>query len=264
MDTFGINKIYPTISNGREWFCNWNEGDERTYTFGPAGSSDPGLIFRGNGNYTINAGTMKVYGSCPRIYVRGSSLETDKLPNVPKWDNVEITFYANTVDVGQNVSYAGIEAVVRTNHYPDNLLCSTRGYGCKINFDGRCQFEKECVHDGGNKQTSSVFAFNGRMPLNTWIGMKYICRSCDNGTKCKLEMYLDMTDGKNGGTWNKVTEFTDYDTWSSDKVSCCELHKGKVLLPPHMNENYSVYLRTDGNAIQYYKKFSIRSIKALP
>jgi hypothetical protein len=271
-DCFGITKLCKTIQSGREWASKWHLGNQRSYSFGPAGTTDPDLIFRGNGKYTIfgstgtNSGQMSVTGSCPRIYVRNSNVSSSKLSTtVAKWGNVEITFYANTIDAGQSTSYAGIEAVAMTNHFPDEDLCSTRGYGAKINFDGRAEFEKECVHNGGNKRVATVYPFlnNGKMPIKQWIGMKYLCRSCENRTKCKLELFMDMTDGLNGGTWNKVTEFTDYDGWSSDQVSCCDIHKGKVLLPPNMNENYSVYLRSDNLGQQLYKKFTIREIEPL-
>jgi hypothetical protein len=78
-----------------------------------------------------------------------------------------------------------------------------------------------------------------------------------------MELFLDMTNGENGGTWTKTTEFTDYDGWSGDQISCCETHRGKVLNPPHMNKNYSVYLRSDGLGEQFYKWFSIREIEPL-
>lgn len=276
IDKFGISMLVPSTSNvdiAREWYCNWTSGSQRNFSFGPAGSTDPELIFRGSGSYIIygssgdRAGMMSITGSCPRIYVRNSTLETDQLPStVKKWGNVEVTFYANTTNPGSSVSYAGIEAVVRTNHYPDDMLCSTRGYGGKINFDGRAQFEKECCHGIGNKQVATTYPFpnKGKMPLNTWIGYKFIARASDNNTKCKLELYMDLTDGLNGGTWVKVTEFVDYDGWSADTPSCCTAHCGKVLLPPAEITNYSVYLRSDGLGEQLYKKFSIREVDPLP
>jgi len=275
MDKFGVKMVCPSSTiNVREWYNNWNNGALRTCTFGTTGSNnDPELIFRGSGTYTIygsnnsRTGQMRISGSCPRIYVRDSIIESDILASsVKKWGNVEVTFYANTTNPGSNISYAGIEAVVRTNHYPDNLLCSTRGYGGKINFDGRAQFEKECCHGSGNKQTNSIYPFpnKGRMPLNTWIGFKMISRACENNTKVKLELYMDLTDGLNGGNWVKLIEFTDYEGWSSDTPACCATHTGKVLLPPHCISNYSIYLRSDGLGEQFYKKFSIREIDPLP
>ncbi len=75
---------------------------------------------------------------------------------------------------------------------------------------------------------------------------------------------MDLTDGLNGGDWKLITEFVDYDGWSSDTPSCCNTHKGKVLLPPNQMSNYTVYLRSDGLGEQLYKKLSIREVDPLP
>jgi len=279
IDKFGIKMIYPSSkTHPRDWFCNWNSGSKRTFGFGPAGATDPELMFRGDGAYTIfgatgsNAGQMLVTGSTPRIYVRSTILENGNEvlpPSVALWNDVEITFYCDTVNSGQNVGYAGIEAVARTNHDPDTALCSTRGYGGKINFDGRCQFEKETVHPEV-QQTSNVYPFGGvghRMPLGVFIGYKFVVRACDSETKVSQELWMDMTEGLNGGTWVKLFEFVDYDGWCYNAPFCCSYHRGKVLLPPYMQTNYSVYLRSDGlvnGGQQYYKSFSIRQIDPLP
>jgi len=274
IDKFGVAQLYQSsITKTREWYSQWDQGSQRNFSFGPAGAFDPQLIFRGSGNYSIygansaRSGQMRVSGSCPRIYVRASPNESDALPSTtPVWENVEVTFYANTTNAGSSVGYAGIEAVVRTNHYPDNALCTTRGYGGKINFDGRAQFEKECSHGTGNKQCETTYPFpkKGKMPLNTWIGYKFVVRSCENNTKAKLELYMDLTDGVNGGTWQKLIEFVDYDGWSSDTPACCAHHKGKVLNCTSFPQTYSVYLRSDGLGEQFYKKFSVREIDPLP
>jgi len=276
-DKFGVNMLYKSTTDSvhsREWYSQWDKGSLRTFTFGPAGPTDPELVFRGSGKYTIygtsdpnRSGMMAITGSTPRIYIRNSNVEGDVLPSsVKKWGNVEITFYANTTNPGSSVGYAGIEAVARTNHMPDSALCGTRGYGGKINFDGRAQFEKECCHGHGNKQAATVYPFpnKGKMPNNTWIGYKFIVRGCENNTKCKLELYMDMTDGLNGGDWKLLTEFIDTDGWSSDTPSCCDAHKGKVLLPPFQQSNYTVYLRSDDLGEQLYKKLSVREIDPLP
>lgn len=269
LDKFGIKELTNTVPNGRTWFSKFDQGTQRTTNWGQD-SVDPELIFRGSGNYTIygstgeRSGQMRVSGSTPRIYIRGSPSESvPPPPGTSMWNNVEVTFYAITTNSGSNVTYAGIEAVVKTNHCPDSDDCTTRGYGGRVLFDGRVDIEKECSHkNGGNKRVSTVYPWpsKGRMPLNQWIGYKLIARNCENNTKCRIEIYRDLTEGKNGGVWELLTSFIDYDGWSSDTPSCCELHKGKVLL----DANYSVYLRTDGLGEQFYKWFSIREVEPLP
>ncbi|HEX3047722.1 MAG TPA: dockerin type I domain-containing protein [Bacillota bacterium] len=265
-DKFGITMFNSTITNGREWFCKWDQGTERHYTWG-YDALDPELVFRGSGDYTIygssgtHAGQMRLAGGVPRVYVRDYLGEDTPPPGTRTWNNVEVTFYAMTTSTGSNTSYAGIEAVVKTNHVPDTDLCGTRGYGGRMLFDGRMDFEKERCHSKEDIRTTPVYNWQdqGRMPLNTWIGYKYVARNCDNNTKVKLELYRDMTDGQNGGAWELMLTFTDYDGWSAG-VSCCAAHDGKPLLEP----NWSVYLRTDGLGEQFYKKFSIREVPPLP
>ncbi len=258
LDTFGITKIYPSAYNEvYDWHSNWHMGPPRNGTFGIAGDYDPFLIYRGDGFYSISGdGFLDWNGNTPRVYVRGSPLEKSKLvDSVHKWGNVEITIYFQNIDTGLDISYAGFEIVGHTNHYPDSDDCTTPGYGAKFNWDGRAQFEKECSHQKNtNKQVATVYPFNGRMPLNVWIGMKFIIHSNSDNT-VTLKLYLDITDGLNGGTWELVTTFTDYNGWSSDCPACSTRLTGKVLGP-----NYSIYLRSDGFPIQIMKKFSIREI----
>ena len=42
-----------------------------------------------------------------------------------------------------NVGYAGIVSVARTNHLIDENSCDTRGYSGRFMLDGRTDFEKE-------------------------------------------------------------------------------------------------------------------------
>ncbi len=258
LDPFGITKIYPSAYNETyDWYSRWHIGPQRNATFGLAGGYDPLLIYRGSGSYSISGnGYLTWTGSAPRLYVRGSAIENSTLPDfVHKWENIEATAYFKTIDSGLNISYAGFEIVGRTNHYPDKDDCSTAGYGAKFNWDGRAQFEKECSHaNGSNKQIGTVYPFNGKMPLNVWIGMKFVIYSNLDNTVV-LELYLDMTDGLNGGNWQLVSRFIDFDGWSGTCLACSAFLTGKILGP-----NYSIYLRTDGNALQVMKKLSVREI----
>jgi len=109
LDKFGIKELTDTASNGRTWFSKFDQGTQRTITWGQD-SIDSELIFRGSGSYTIygstgeKAGQMKVSGSTPRIYVRGSPSESVPPPSgTAKWNNVEVTFYATTTNSGSNV-----------------------------------------------------------------------------------------------------------------------------------------------------------------
>jgi len=292
-DQFEIMQLNPTIPGGREWFNHWGEGSLRTLDW-DADEIDPQFNIRGNTNCTIfgssgeNAGQIFVTGSEPRLYVRSSNEETIPMPqNTTTWNNVEITLYAKTISAGKNLSYAGIEAVCKTNHCPDSDDTTTRGYGGRVLFDGRVDIEKELSHQkGSNIRSKAEYPWSSndggvndskghfKMPLNSWVGYKFVVRNCDNESAVLLELYIDKTGGVDGGSWELVKsckdveyttttdahyfsdslwyEGTDFKTKGSASIN----QHGKPILSP----NYSVYLRTDGDIEQYYKWFSVREI----
>jgi hypothetical protein len=281
-DQFGIKKLYPSV--GREWFNVWSTGAQRNLTWDTY-SSDPGMVFRGDtsaivyGSAGTRAGQMQVTGDAPRIYIRDSG--TEAIPpadSVLKWNNVEVTFYAYSTG-NSGVGWAGLEAVAKTNHLPDSWDCATRGYGARMLFDGRLDFEKEVSHPGDINVQRSLGTWSGGLPLNRWIGFKYVARNVDNNTHVKLELYRELSIGNvvnpsapaGGGTWELVGTFTDTGTWSTGFGSCTAQtawdngHTDRSL--PLTWPNWSVYLRTDGitaSIPQYYKWLSVREVAPLP
>jgi hypothetical protein len=285
LDEFGIARLYPSV--GREWFNAWNQGQARTLTWGEY-ATDPELVC-GDGTYTIygssgpRAGQMQVMGEAPRVYVRDSDTEQAPPPaDVLKWNNVEITFYAYSTG-NSGVPWAGIEAVAKTNHLPDSWDCATRGYGGRMLFDGRLDFEKEVSHTNGINVQHSVGNWTGGLPLRRWIGYKFVARninagndgSWENDTRVQLELYRDLSIGDavnppppaNGGTWELLGTFIDDGSWSTGFGRCVppagtnefNTDRAAALVWP----NWSVYLRTDGltaDIPQYYKWLSVREI----
>jgi len=90
----------------------------------------------------------------------------------------------------------------------------------------------------------------------------------------KLELYIDKTNGIGGGDWMLCGRLEDIiyseavdsfyfskSLWHDGgdfktKGSASDEQHGRPIVEP----DYSVYLRTDGNARQYYRSFSIREI----
>jgi Carbohydrate-binding module 64 len=281
-DQFGIKKLYPSV--GREWFNVWNSGSQRNLTWDTY-ASDPGMVIRGDTNATVyggsgtRAGQMQVIGDAPRIYIRDSG--TESIPpadSVLKWNNVEVTFYAYSTG-NSGVGWAGLEAVAKTNHLPDSWDCATRGYGARMLFDGRLDFEKEVSHPNDINVQHSLGNWSGGLPLNRWIGFKYVARNVDNNTHVRLELYRELSIGNvtnpsapaGGGAWELLGAFTDNGTWSTGFGSCSAQtawdngHTDRSL--PLTWPNWSVYLRTDGitaSIPQYYKWLSVREVAPLP
>jgi hypothetical protein len=47
----------------------------------------------------------------------------------------------------------------------------------------------------------------GEFPMNQLVGFKFIKRVCDDGNNVFLEVFRDLTEGFNGGTWQRIMEF---------------------------------------------------------
>ena len=259
VDKFGIAKLQPTISGGREWVAKWDNGLARTLGNQKDPYDQQFDTTDGEGKYVIDGkGTAVVSGNYPRMYVVDPQ-------RIQKWGNVEITFYGKRVSETQSISWAGLQAYARTDHTHDTDICADRGYGAQMLYPGEMLFEKEVNHhtNNGYPQTTAITPWpnGGPMPKNVWIGFKYIVRNIDNGAHVKLELYRDMSDGANGGTWTKMIEYTDTGGWGANSTPCAPgVDSSAILTQP----NVSVYIRNDGIGEVDYKDFSVREVAALP
>ena len=225
LDSFGIKMLNPTITGGRTFFMP-ALATSTVSSVKRVGNTE--MVMHGQGSVTVGQTEYKISGSAPRLYVY--STDNNKL-----WNDLEITCYYNIVTKASAPSYAGMTIGARSIHHLTNDPCDT--YYSKHAFDQRCYFQKELVHPTASSANISV----PKKPFdsNDWYGMKFILR----GTK--LEQWRDETDGKDGGTWTKVIEFTDTGSnWSGRTIKI-----GK-----------SCFIRTDGVSDFRIKKFSIREI----
>lgn len=175
-----------------------------------------------------------------------------------KWNNVEVTvYYMRVDDTGKDI--AGMVAAAKINH-DDHVddPCGVRGYYGKFRHDGKTGFEKEIRHsDPASFAKTDPIAWWSELPRHIWIGYKYIVRDVDNGTHVKLELWRDMTDGANGGTWEKVDGYVDAGGWGADLTPC---ESGKDPAQIMTGPNLSVFIRDDDVTDVRYKRWSIREI----
>ncbi|MCM2303356.1 MAG: Ig-like domain-containing protein [Elusimicrobia bacterium] len=267
-DRFGIKMLYPSSAGGKNWVSTWDNGRARTFSSGQADPEDP--WFRGRGNAVYGAdgkGVFSMSGSVPRMYIHDPQLQQS-------WRNVESTVYAYRV-ADSGTAYGGIVHLTRTNHSAYGASetingCDSRGNGARFRYDGHIDFEKETKHPSSTPVKNR--AIWSTLPYRTWIGYKLVVYDLPNGN-VKLESYMDLTDGANGGTWTKVNELEDTGANFGVGGAACKSGIDPALRLTNSDSrpgsetgrpNIAVYWRSDnvGTNGLLYKKMSVREIAA--
>jgi hypothetical protein len=199
-DKFGIDYIYPSQKRGMVWQSRWTNAR----SFDGADPRDPWFDSdHGSATYRVDDGRLAIAGDTPRMYIHDPDMKR-------QWRDVEITVYFMRLK-DDNVPYSGMTTVTRSNHLEaeqgtSSAPCDTRGYGGRFRFDGAVDFEKETSHPDNDTISEQQLWKNG-IPKRVWIGYKFVVYDREDGVH--LELYRDMTKGRNGGDWKRVAEFTD-------------------------------------------------------
>lgn len=260
-DAFGIENLYPTRAGGTLWTSKWDVDR----SFDGVDPRDPWFdADHGSASYRVESGRLAITGDIPRMYVYDPQRKR-------QWRDVEVTMYFERVD-DSSVPYAGMTMVARSNHLDTesgDSACDTRGYGARMRYDGHTDFEKETNYPY-NAAVANKTLWPDGLPKGRWIGMKFVVYD-DPQDRVHLELWADLTDGREGGQWKKVNEVVDNGRLFGDRACAEGIDPQAALLDDPTRKgsesgrpNLTVFFRSDevGQDGLLYKWGSIREIDA--
>jgi hypothetical protein len=253
-DGFGVTMLYPSVAGSRPWTAaHWSDHnyviDSRRDPRDPQGISGK----RGDGVLTVEDGVLTMSGEAPRLYVYPYEGTT--------WRNTEVTVYYMRVS-DSATRYAGMVAGVRSgpDGHTDANPCDAHTYYGRMRHDGEFDFAKELKHPSSAPRQSippQPAWPNGTLPRHQWIGFKLVAYNI--GQTVKLEVYRDLTEGRDGGTWEKVNETLDDGGWFA-RTDCPEHHPVNRRSDLRILAGGTILIRNTDVEAARYRWLSIREI----
>ena len=218
-DQFGIMKLYPSKSNGEEWFINMDNplsdsrfNPQNTITKNPDGSWK-----MKSSQVRMNVYTSSGYNSANIPTLDHSVIASKGYMLAPNdWRNFEMTQYVkvNTSPSDDNFAPYGRGGRHTGSGAPEG--CEGSSIKGDLFFSGKDRFAKEQWHvsyvfTSLKTATSSI--------VDKWVGIKFIVYNFVENNKIvvKTQLWLDTT---NSGNFVKVDENVDRGGWGTEGIEC--------------------------------------------
>jgi hypothetical protein len=249
-DVFGVEKIYPTKTGGREWYVNMDE---------PRSDS----LFKNLDNIDFSNLGDSWHVSADQVRMEAWS------PSNEKWLNVEVTAYAKL----ESGSTELLQLYSRGGHHTDRDQCEGSAYKARLYGNGVAAWTKEITHPAyaGNRGMMQAT----ETPLeDRWVGFKAVIYNVEeNGEEyVRLESYIDddVTDSDGSlvvaNNWELASVVEDRGGWATDDSDFndyCSRERDEILLTPGGTGAHNIVgFRTD--SIDWsFKYLSAREIDPL-
>ena len=261
-DPFGVERIfYASEEDSNDWYARWSKDrsiSTSEESFG-VDELDGRVSVSGNGAVEIAEGVATLQRS-PTIQIYAGDQQGFG-------DAVEMTGYAKYLPGGATRSFSGLNLAIQMSHPNEDERCPRPSYRSQVSLAGVASFQKEYGPDiRTGKKATVIPEFDGQLPLDEWIGVKFIVRDVGPG-RVFLALYLDLTGGDDGveQDWKMVHSYTDTtDSWMAGDDSLPQDGCSSSLEDGDVLDGKRVYgeLSNDGNSntqVQW-RDVSIRSI----
>ena len=235
-DKFGISQLLPSPAGGWQWFNNWDTGgtfsniDPLTpYWTHP---QDPYFHIEDTSGLTfsISGGILTLNHSGEKDY----RVEVFDVTDSRRWVNIEATVYYNldNLDYTNPFQFPGYDRINigSDHHFPvDRCAYNAHEYTSEFKREGQIFLTKEAFHfvevaarpnPSWKLEGKELWWPNQpsqRPPQDVWIGYKLIKQLQDAGKNVRLQLWRDLSDGVNGGDWQKIMEWKHIEgNWLSD------------------------------------------------
>lgn len=266
-DAFGLNIIYESDDAKKE--DDWDsdvEGVVRLDQYSPTSKQEDRL-------HQVHYGTIKlekeeaIFTRQAQLFVRTKNKDANE-----GFRNIEVTGYGNYYRDGTMYEDSGLTMIAHST-YGEFDPCKKAAYTATVTRKtGEAVFNKIYWAQTWRVVKAvpikiPIEEFRGKLPTNQWIGMKFVVLD-ERGGKVKLQLFLDLTQGRGGGDWKLVLEMEDEDgKWMADesatyykyyKHSKCDDDNGKPFTGPTRYTGITVYGSSDTEV--RWKNFSIRNV----